>query len=86
MEMEGETVIVQGIIDCYFEEGDGFVLLDYKTNWIDENKDFDQEAKRLRRTYRGQIEIYRQALEASKGRPVKEACLYLFGSGKLVEM
>ncbi len=42
MEMEGETVIVQGIIDCYFEEGDGFVLLDYKTNWIDENKDFDQ--------------------------------------------
>ena len=26
----GETVIVQGIIDCYFEEGDGFVLLDYK--------------------------------------------------------
>ena len=86
MEMEGETVIVQGVIDCYFEEEDGFVLLDYKTNWIDSRKDFDQEAERLRQTYRGQVEIYGKALEASKGRPVKESCLYLFGAGKLVRM
>lgn len=86
MEMEGETIIVQGIIDCYFEEEDGLVLLDYKTNWIDEKKGFEEEAERLRRTYSGQIEIYRKALEVSKGRPVKESCLYLFGAGKLVRM
>lgn len=86
MEMEGETVIVQGIIDCYFEEEDGFVLLDYKSSWIDPQKDFEKEAERLRRTYGGQIEIYQKALETAKGRPVKEACLYLFGAGKLVRM
>lgn len=86
MELGGEDIIVQGIIDCYFEEEDGIVLLDYKTNWIDPSKPFEVEEDRLRRTYGGQIDIYVKALEATKARKVKEACLYLFGVGKLVRM
>ena len=33
-EQEGELILVQGIIDAYFEEADGLVVLDYKTDQI----------------------------------------------------
>ncbi|MGF6375791.1 ATP-dependent helicase/nuclease subunit A [Clostridiales Family XIII bacterium PM5-7] len=75
---DGETIIVQGIIDCYFEEADGLVLLDYKATLVNEDK--------VKETYKKQIEIYGQALEAAKGKRVKEAYLYHFGLGKMIEM
>lgn len=86
MEEEGEPVIVQGIIDCYFEEDGAMVLIDYKTSWIDLSKDFEDEAARLRNEYLAQIEIYKKALGTALGKPVKEACLYLFGPGKSIKM
>ncbi len=33
-EEDGELILVQGIIDAYFEEPDGLVVLDYKTDKI----------------------------------------------------
>lgn len=86
MEEGGEEIIVQGIIDCYFEEEDGVVLLDYKTGRIDPGEDFAQEEERLRNTYRSQIDIYRSALNAACDKPVKEAYLYLTEAGKAVRM
>ena len=86
MEVQGGQAIVQGIIDCYFEEEDGLVLLDYKTNWIDGTKPFAEEEKRLRETYQGQIDIYRRALSASAKKPVKEAWLCLLSAGRQIEM
>ncbi|NLC68837.1 MAG: hypothetical protein GX754_08700, partial [Clostridiaceae bacterium] len=32
---EDETLLLQGVIDCFFEEEDGLVLLDYKTDYVD---------------------------------------------------
>ena len=86
MDMDGEQIITQGIIDCYFEEGDGFILLDYKTNWIDSSKPFEEEAARLRETYAKQMEIYKDALHEATGKQVKEAYLYLFGAGVTVKI
>lgn len=83
---EGEMVVVQGIIDCFFEEDGELVLLDYKTNWIDREKSFDEEADRLRGAYRDQIAIYSNALIQATGLPVKEAYLYLLGTGKSIKM
>ena len=71
-----EEVLVQGVIDCYFEEEDGLVLVDYKTG----------HGRNAAVQYQTQIEIYRRALEAATGRPVKEAYLYLTGSGQLEEL
>lgn len=85
-ELEGETIVVQGVIDCFFEEEGRLVLLDYKTNWIDLSKPFEQEAERLRGSYGKQIEIYRQALTAAAGLPVGEAYLYLFDIGREIKM
>lgn len=86
MELEGEQIITQGMIDCYFEEDDGFVLLDYKSNWIDKSKPFAEEAERLRTSYKTQMEIYQSALTAATGKPVKEAYLYLFGAGEEIQI
>lgn len=74
----GETVILQGIIDCFFREGDGYILYDYKTDRVHNN------AKELRRTYSKQLELYTKAIETLTGVKVKETYLYLFDIGEAV--
>ena len=86
MSMEGEDVIVQGIVDCCFEEDGGMVLLDYKTNQIDRSRPIEDEEARIRELYRRQIEIYSEALEKGLGKPVRESYLYLFAAGRSIEV
>ncbi|MBO5352343.1 MAG: helicase-exonuclease AddAB subunit AddA [Lachnospiraceae bacterium] len=69
----GETVLVQGIIDAFFEEEDGLVLMDYKTDYI--HTDAKEE---LTKKYKGQLGYYRKALERLKGKQVKEIWFYSF--------
>ena len=66
-----ETVLVQGIIDAYFEEDGRIVLVDYKTDRI-------KRPQELTDRYRRQMELYAQALESGTGRPVSEMLLYSF--------
>lgn len=82
-ESDGVEVMVQGIIDCFFEEDDGFVLIDYKNSYINPN---NREAalRKLKETYHMQVKLYREALEIIKGKPVKEAYLYLFSEGQFM--
>lgn len=82
-------VFVQGVIDCYFQEEDGLVLVDYKTSRIrtnDGGNTLATEKKRIAQQYRTQIDIYRQALEESTGKTVKEAYIYLTNCGEVIEM
>ena len=77
-----EKIRLQGIIDCFFEEEDGIVLFDYKTDYVERGN----EEKILDR-YKMQIKYYyKEALEKITGKPVKECYLYLFGINKEVEM
>ena len=66
-----DYVVVQGIIDVYFEESDGMVLVDYKTDWIKEG-----EEELLIKRYHAQMESYKQALEKITGKKVKEIYIY----------
>ena len=70
-----ETVLIQGIIDAYFIEGDEIVLLDYKTDSVR-----DLESLWLR--YETQMDYYREALERLTGKRVKERILYSFHLGE----
>ena len=54
----GEKILVQGIIDAYFEEDGELVLVDYKTDRI-----LPGEEKILEERYRTQLDDYAQALE-----------------------
>lgn len=80
--LDGADTIVQGIIDCYFEEEDGLVLVDYKNSFVSGNIDESVIADR----YRRQIELYKEAIETAEERRVKEAYLYLFELRKFVEI
>ena len=77
---------VQGIIDCFFEEEGQLVLIDYKTTHIESAAELARRAPQLRRTYAAQMEIYRRALEAATGMPVRETYLYLTNLGETLPM
>ena len=74
-----ETVMIQGVIDLYFEEEDGLVLLDYKTDYVD-------KAETLAERYRAQLYYYRKALEAVTGKRVKESYIWSFHLRKLIAL
>ena len=66
-----EMMLIQGIIDVYFEEDGELVLADYKTDAV-------KTADELVKKYRKQLEIYSEALEAASGKKVKEMLIYSF--------
>ncbi len=66
-----EMILVQGIIDVFFEEDDGIVLMDYKTDRVD-------EADELVLRYEKQLQLYKSAIEKAYGVPVKEVLIYSF--------
>ena len=59
--------------DAFFEEDDGYVLLDYKTDYIKEG-----EEEEFINKYRIQIELYEKTLNKILGEDVKESYLYSF--------
>lgn len=76
-----ESLLVQGIIDCYFEEDGKLVLVDYKSDYIP-NGDISIILKK----YEIQLQLYREALEKITGKEVKESYLYLLDINRAVEL
>ena len=68
----GEQVMLQGVVDCFWEEADGIVLVDFKT---DRTPDGPQACAAR---YCAQLNAYAQALTRIYGAPVKEKILYFF--------
>ncbi len=68
-----ETILVQGIIDAYYETEDGLVLVDYKTDRITRPDGSDLADK-----YRVQLKYYAEALTRLTGRPVVRRLIYSF--------
>lgn len=78
---EKERILVQGIIDAFFQEEDGLVLMDYKTDYLGKKGEGE-----LIRRYKVQLQYYAQALERASGKKVKEAYLYSFSLGEAVKV
>jgi ATP-dependent helicase/nuclease subunit A len=76
-ELPGESVLLQGVIDCAFRPGDGtgWTILDFKTG-----------GRGGMEQYRAQIKTYAEALEAMTGYAVHRRVLYFFSSGEGVEV
>jgi ATP-dependent helicase/nuclease subunit A len=66
-----ETILVQGIIDVYFEEDGELVVLDYKTDQV-------KTSLELKEKYHAQLDYYARALEQLLGKRVKEKIIYSF--------
>lgn len=70
-----EKVLIQGIIDAFFAEEDGIVLLDYKTDVV-------PDMQTLWQRYEAQMQHYQDAIERLTGKRVKESLLYSFHLGR----
>ena len=67
-----ESILVQGIVDLYYiNNEDNIVLVDYKTDFVDEG---DESA--LVRKYRKQLDVYKNALEDALGKKVEKMYIY----------
>lgn len=83
-----ESVLVQGIIDVYFEDEKGSVLLDYKTDTITgKYKGGFSEAKPvLLKRYKQQIDLYTDALEKILKRKIDEKYLFFLDGGNFLRV
>lgn len=75
-----ESIMLQGVIDCFFEEDGEYILLDYKTDYVEDNK-----VDVIKERYRLQIDCYSKALERTTGKRVKGKYIYLFYNGEVIE-
>lgn len=66
-----EMILVQGIIDAYFIEDGGLVIIDYKTDRVD-------SLEKLKDMYHVQLDMYADIISKLTGLPVKEKVLYSF--------
>lgn len=76
-----ELIMIQGIIDAFFYEGDDIVLVDYKTDFVMKGQE-----EKLAERYKTQLDYYARALESVTGKRVREKLIYSFSLGKIIEM
>lgn len=81
-----ETVLIQGIIDVFFEEKGSYVVVDYKTDAVD-------NAGELIRRYQTQLDYYAEALEqlsgygrSGEGLRTSEKIIYSFKLGEEIRV
>lgn len=77
----GALVLVQGVIDCLFEEDGALVLLDYKTDRTDALKDEALVAR-----HRVQLEWYARAASRIWRQPVRERYLVLLDGCRVIRI
>lgn len=83
--LTGEDLLVQGVIDCLFEEADGTLsLVDYKTDFLTPYEIAHPEAaeKKLVERHRQQLFYYAEAVRRMMGRAPDRICIYSLPSGR----
>lgn len=76
----GEAVMLQGVVDCFWQEPEGLVILDFKTDHI--SGDLAEKAAR----YEPQLRAYAMALSRIYEQPVKQTLLYFFSANQAVTL
>lgn len=79
--LEGEQVLLQGVVDCALLEEDGITVLDFKTDRVSE-----ETLPQAVRRYWTQLDTYAEALSRIYEMPVKEKYLYFFHLNRLVKL
>lgn len=77
VEIEGESIVLEGECDCILVYDDGAVILDYKTDRI-------RDPGRLVEHYATQLRLYRYAMAQVLDMPIKGLYLYSFYIDELI--
>ena len=68
-----DKILLQGVVDCFFEEDGELVVLDFKTDRVNE-----QTIHKKAQMYSTQLYTYTDALQKITGKHVKEQYIYFF--------
>ena len=79
--LDGEYVLLQGVVDCALMEEDGITIVDFKTDQVSEK---NLETLILR--YKDQVQTYGDALSRIFEQPVKAMYLYFFRINQFVKL
>jgi len=79
--LEGEKILLQGVVDCALLEPDGITVVDFKTDHVTQ-----QTLAEKVEHYRPQVQAYADALQRIYKLPVKDALLYFFHMDKFVSL
>ena len=79
--LEGEQVLLQGVVDCAILEEDGITVIDFKTDYVTE-----ETLPTVTERYREQLRVYADALSRIYEMPVKKSCLYFFHLNRFAEI
>ncbi|MCR5636812.1 MAG: helicase-exonuclease AddAB subunit AddA [Clostridiales bacterium] len=66
-----EKAVVQGAVDCAFEDDNGIVIVDYKTDNV-------SNMQKLLERYKEQLKLYKTAMQKCTGKPVYKLLIYSF--------
>ncbi|MCD7727262.1 MAG: helicase-exonuclease AddAB subunit AddA [Ruminococcus sp.] len=78
-EYDNTDGMLQGVADCIFEEENGYVLVDYKTDRVKSEDD-------LRENYKNQLLLYKSAFDIILDKPIIGAYIYSFVLAKGIEI
>jgi ATP-dependent helicase/nuclease subunit A len=79
--LEGEKILLQGVVDCAILDDDGITVIDFKTDRITD-ADLDSKVQ----NYKYQVEAYADALSRIFEKPIKRSCLYFFRLNRCVDL
>lgn len=80
-DLEGEQVLLQGVVDCALLEADGITVVDFKTDRVTE-----ETVAAVADRYRLQVQTYGEALARIYEKPIKAQYLYFFRLDRFVEV
>ena len=79
--LDGERVLLQGVVDCALLEEDGITIVDFKTDKVTESTVADRVEH-----YRPQVDTYGEAISRIYELPIKEKLLYFFKLDRFVKL
>ncbi len=74
-----DILMIQGIIDMYYETPEGLVLVDYKTDHVENEQE-------LITRYKKQLDYYEEALEKLTKQDITKKIIYSFALQKAIEI
>lgn len=78
---DGDSLLLQGVIDCAVEKNGAYTIIDYKTDHVT-GAAVQQRAE----LYRSQVNAYAEALTEITGKPVEKRILYFLHPGTSIEL
>lgn len=80
-----DELLIHGMIDGYVIQPSGTILYDYKTDFVLDTTDSTEILQVINR-YKGQMTLYKRALEQATGKPVIQVLLVLLSAGIIIDM